>query len=89
MELVYPAAPYGYTDEKEKIVQITKKISGGGIIASRGSTDLCFFTAAHISGAVFGPGIETTSHGPNEWCPVANVPKCAKIYAEIINQFGI
>ncbi|HEY0783389.1 MAG TPA: M20/M25/M40 family metallo-hydrolase [Thermoanaerobaculia bacterium] len=40
-----------------------------------------FYAARGIPAFAYGPGLLTVSHGPNEFVPIANLARCAAIYA--------
>ncbi len=40
-----------------------------------------FYAALGIPALAYGPGLLTVSHGPNEFVPIANLARCAEIYA--------
>jgi succinyl-diaminopimelate desuccinylase len=47
----------------------------GGLLETR------FYAEQGIPAFAYGPGLLTVSHGPNEFVPVANIWKCAAVYA--------
>ncbi len=47
----------------------------------RGLLETRFYARQGIPALAYGPGLLTVSHGPNEFVPLANIEKCAAIYA--------
>ncbi len=83
IRVIYTPSPPGHTDPKTKIVACAKKLVTT-IGLSKDSTDLCFFSEMGIPGIILGPGDQSASHKPNEYCDVSRCEKATEIYLKII-----
>ncbi len=83
--LEFPAAPSGYTDPKDKIVRLAKKILGEAKLSvSQGSADLGFLSGLGVKGIIFGPGEKDQAHEVNEYCHPEQVKKAVEVYAKTV-----
>ena len=87
VEYTYTPVSYGYTEGKEKIVEITKQVTNATIVASSWSNDMCFFTEKNIPAVVLGPGERETIHKANEYCFVEKIDTCVQYYHQMIEEF--
>ena len=60
---------------KEVTGKAAKFAACGGLLETR------FYAEQGIPAFAYGPGLLAVSHGPNEFVPVANIWKCATVYA--------
>jgi len=89
VKLAFPAAPAGYTNPNEKIIQVVKKIvNKPQLTVSQGSADLGFLTELGIKGIIFGPGEGNQAHMTNEYCYPEQVDKAVNIYKEILDNWA-
>jgi acetylornithine deacetylase/succinyl-diaminopimelate desuccinylase-like protein len=89
VSLVNTPGGCGYTNPADPLVQIAKTVvPKAKICASDWSSDLCFFTKAHIPAIVFGPGTKACMHKPNEYCIEKNIAQCVIYYDKIIEHYA-
>ena len=85
IRVIYTPSPPGHTDPKAKIVVAAKKIVSK-IGLAKDSTDLCFFSEIGIAGIILGPGDQSISHKPNEYCEVALVDEATSAYVKLVQS---
>jgi acetylornithine deacetylase len=87
--LLYPAAPAGFTDPSEKIVQISKSMLGERkVVISLASADLGFLSLQGIKAVILGPGERNQCHMTNEYCYPEQIPQAVEIYKAIIEAWA-
>jgi acetylornithine deacetylase/succinyl-diaminopimelate desuccinylase-like protein len=90
VSLVSAPGACGYTNPAHPLVQMAKKVvMKAHIQVSDWSSDLCFFTKAHIPTIVFGPGNKACMHKPNEYCMEKNIAQCVVYYGKIVERFAL
>ncbi len=88
VKLLYPPAPYGFTSPEATIAKAACKVLCSKIEVSPASSDLCFFTESGICGIIYGPGIKSQMHLPNEHCKLSNIEKCVWQFKELIDSWS-
>jgi succinyl-diaminopimelate desuccinylase len=63
----------------ESVYQVTKKRPKFELL--HGLLETRYYASRGIPALAYGPGLLTVSHGPNEFVPVANIERCAAVYA--------
>lgn len=78
------------TDEEERIIQDALEISGHGTIGG-----VSYYTdgsvlnpESQIPTLIYGPGIETLAHQPNEYVEVEAFEKSIRFYKELIKRYA-
>lgn len=78
------------TDEEERIIQDALEISGHGTIGG-----VSYYTdgsvlnpESQIPTLIYGPGIETLAHQPNEYVEVEAFEKSTRFYKELIKRYA-
>jgi len=89
ISLLYPAAPAGFTDPSEKIVQIAKSTMGKRkLTVSLGSADLGFVAQKNIKAVILGPGQKRQCHKGNEYCFPEQIPQAVEVYQAIVEAWA-
>ncbi len=73
------------TSESEKIVLAAQKACPEGKLL--GFPAMCDWVFIDAPGIIFGPGITTQSHTPNEFIEIKQVEKAGEIYQKIVHEF--
>ncbi len=89
VDFAYPAAPAGYTDPSEKIIEVTRNIvKDTELTVSEGSADLGFLTGHGIKAIIFGPGEKNQCHVVDEYIYHDKIPQAVGIYNQIVKSWA-
>jgi len=85
--LLFPVAPCGYTDPRDKLVQVVKRlVKKVKLTVAQGSADMGFLSDIGVKAIIFGPGEKRQSHMVNEYCYPDQVEKAAVLYKQIVED---
>ena len=86
--LLFPIAPCGFTDPKDNLVRVVKKLVGKvKLTVSQGSADMGFLSDIGVKAMIFGPGEKRQSHMVNEYCYPDQVEKAVVLYKQIVENW--
>ncbi len=89
LELLFPAAPTGYTEPDDKLLKVILEIVGNiKLTVFQGSSDLGFFSEIGAKGVIFGPGEMSQAHTLNEYCYPNQVDEAVILYKKIVYLWG-
>jgi len=89
VRLLFPEAPAGFTDPKEKIVKVGRGIVENCTLSvSQASADLGFLTTRGVKAIILGPGEKLQAHELNEFCLPDQIPQAVEIYKQIVDAWA-
>lgn len=87
--LMFPVAPCGFTDPKDRLIGIAKKLMGKAkLTVSQGSADMGFLSELGVKAIIFGPGEKNQSHRVNEYCYPDQVERAVALYKQIVESWA-
>ena len=90
VELLFPAAPSGFTKADDKLITVIKKTVGKvKLTVSQGSADMGFLSELGVKAIIFGPGEKQQCHVVNESCYPDQVEKAAGIYQKVVSDWAV
>ncbi len=75
--------------KRSKIVRLIKNITKAKLMASSGYTEAELFYRRGIQCVSFGPGLSRLAHMTNEYIPISNLKRAARVYEGIIRKWCI